>query len=169
MSDPRSLALGLIAGLAFFATGGCGDSRRPTGEGPSPTNRFPAENTASAQPNAPARPPTNQELAVIAPLTTGTKISDFDVVEIRGVTEGGLDLVVRKGAARIVLTVALLAQGGPPPPASTDRYAIFYSLRGAEPADGERVAKALAAVLEANKAAPPPPGMGAFVPRPVSL
>lgn len=154
--------------LAFFAAA-CGDSRRPTGEGPSPTSRFPAETTTAGGESAPPRPPTKEEIAVIAPLATGSKLGDFDVVEIHGVTDGGIEIVTRKGAARIVLTVALLAQGGPAPPASTDRYAVFYSLRGAEPTDGERVAKALAAVLEANRSTPPPPGMSAFVPRPVSL
>ena len=108
-------------------------------------------------------------MALLSPLAPGAKLGDFELVELHGVDGGVIEIACRKGSARIVLTVGLLASGGPSPPASTDRYAVFYSLRGAAPEDGERVAKALAAVLEANRAVPPPPGLGPFVPRPVSL
>ena len=161
-----ALALGIFA-LLLFASG-CGDSRRPTGDGPTPSSQF-AGGATSTETGPSVRAANQQELALIAPVAAGQKLEGFDVVEVRGVTDGGLDVVLRKGAARIVLTVALLQQGGPEPPASTDRYAVFYSLRGAEPADAERAAKALANVLGTHRETPPPPGLGPFVPRPLSL
>ncbi len=117
----------------------------------------------------PPRPANSAETAIVAPLTAGSELAGFQVKAVQTSDGRALDVVCQKGAARIVLTVALYGQGGPSPPASTDRYAVFYSLRGAEPEDGERLAKALASVLEANKNVPPPPGLGPFVPRPLSL
>ncbi|MFO0588306.1 MAG: hypothetical protein U0441_12230 [Polyangiaceae bacterium] len=163
----RILLPGLLIALAPFASG-CGDSRRPTGDGPTPSSQF-AGGATTSESGAPARAANKEELALIAPVAAGQTLEGFDVVDVRGVTDGGLDVVLRKGSARIVLTVALLGKGGPEPPASTDRYAVFYSLRGAEPADGERAAKALANVLGTHRDSPPPPGMGPFVPRPLSL
>jgi hypothetical protein len=71
-----------------------------------------------------------------------------------------------KERAIIRLYVALAADGGPTPPATAGQYSVFYSLKDAAPEDGERLAKELAAVVEKNSGAPPPPGITPFVPRP---
>jgi hypothetical protein len=155
--------------VSLFAFAGCKDAPSAGGTGPQASGVRAPDPTGSAGDDRPPRPPNPAELALIAPLDKGAKLADFEVAEVHGVDRGVLEIVCQKGAARIVLSVALLAEGGPSPPASTDRYAVFYSLRGAAPEDGERVAKALVTVLEAHRTVPPPPGLGPFVPRPVSL
>ncbi len=115
------------------------------------------------------RPASAAELAIVAPAAPGAKLADWDIRAVHGVNRGTLEIVCEKGAARVVLSIALAAQGGPEPPVSTDRYAVFYSSRGATPEDGERLAGALAELLRANQATPLPPGLGPFVPRPRSL
>lgn len=80
-----------------------------------------------------------------------------------------MEIICEKDGKRVVLSIALAAEGGPEPPASTDRYAVFYSARGAQAEDGERLAKALAERLLANRQATPPPGLMPFVPGPRSL
>jgi len=103
------------------------------------------------------------ELAVLAPLRPGAALADFEVVEIRAVgADGALRVVCARGEVVVALDVALAAAGGPPPPARAGRYAIFYALRAATPAEGERLATALAAVLAANASVAAPPGMTAY-------
>lgn len=119
--------------------------------------------------DAPPPPASSAELAIVAPVAVGSKLEGWTVAAIHGVDHGTLEIVCEKGSARVALSVALAAAGGPEPPASTERYAVFYSLRGATGEDGERLAKALARVLDANRAAPAPSGLEPFVPRPRSL
>lgn len=105
------------------------------------------------------------ELALLAPLTPGSALADFEVTEIVGVgPEGSLRVVCERGAVGVALDVALAAEGEPTPPARAGRYAIFYALRGASPAEGEQLAVALAAFLEHNAGAAIPPGLGPYRP-----
>lgn len=106
------------------------------------------------------------ELALLAPLAPGSALADFEVREILGVEAGSLRVDCRRGEVGVALDVALAAEGEPAPPARAGRYAIFYALRGASPAEGERLARALAAVLEANGGVAPPPGLGPYRPAP---
>jgi hypothetical protein len=146
---------------ALAASGGHdgGDSRTPGddgGRGPKPLG---ASVASSAPPAGPA------ELALIAPLVPGGALLDFAVREIRAVDRGRLRVVCVKDKAVVRLDVALLDPEGVLPPASAGRYAVFYSLRGATPEDGERLAHKLARVIEPNAAkGPPPPGMTTFTP-----
>jgi len=116
-----------------------------------------------------ARPASSAELSIIAPAVPGSKLADWDIRAVHAVDRGTMEVVCEKGAARVVLSIALAADGGPEPPVSTDRYAVFYSARGATTEDADRPAKALAELLRANQAVPPPGGLGPFVPRPRSL
>jgi hypothetical protein len=149
---------------ASFAMSACRDAP-PTPAAASAS----ASGSNTAPPEAPPRAASAAELAIIAPAAPDAKLEDFDIREVRGVARGTMEVHCEKGATRVVLSIALVVEGGPVPPASTDRYAVFYSLRGATPEDGERLAKALAALLKKNGAAAVPPGMGPFVPKPVSL
>lgn len=146
---------------ALLGTAACGDASSPPG---------PASGAATAS-NAhpPARPASAAELAVIAPAAPGGKLEDFDIREVRGVEHGVMEVHCEKGAARVILTIALAVEGGPAPPAEAGRYGVFYSLRGAAPEDGEQLANALAALLKKNAAVAVPEGMGPFVAKPVSL
>jgi hypothetical protein len=117
-------------------------------------------------PPAPPKPPTQAELAILAPLTKGSPLGGWEVSRIEGIDRGALRVVCVKDRAVVRLYVALSVDGGPAPPATAGQYSVFYSLKDATPEDGERLAKELAAVVEKNSGAPPPPGIAPFVPRP---
>lgn len=160
----RAAAAALFAAplLAAPLLAGCSDP--PVSE---PTICHSPGNTGAAPDEPPPRPASAAELALLAPLGPGSKLEGFDLREVRA-QHGVIEVVCEKAEARVILSIALLAEGGPSPPASTDRYAVFYSVRGATQQEAERLATALAAALKASSA-PPPPGLGPFVPRPVSL
>ncbi len=139
-----SVALGVGAGLGYLIA----HERAPAGDGPGES-----------------RPAGAAELAVVAPLGPGAALADFAVVEIQAVSDAGtLGVVCERGDTRVRLEVALPAKAGPPPPARAGHYAIYYSTGAATSKDGERLALALAAILERNAAAPVPPGMKPFTP-----
>ncbi|MBA3547020.1 MAG: hypothetical protein H0T76_11095 [Nannocystis sp.] len=105
------------------------------------------------------------ELALVTPLMPGSTLADFEIAEIQAVSAGGaLRVICGRGDATVTLDVGLVAAGGPTPPAVAGRYAIFYSIRGATSQEGERLAVALAAILEQNEAASIPPGMAPYRP-----
>jgi hypothetical protein len=117
---------------------------------------------------APRPSPTETELALIAPLRGGSPLADYNIDQIEPVdADGTLAIVARKGASTVRLEVALVdtSGSGPSPPATGGAYAVFFALDGAVPADGERLAKALAAVIEANAAVARPSGMRPFRPK----
>jgi hypothetical protein len=120
-------------------------------------------------PPPPPRPAGPAELALVAPLVPGARLEDFEVREVRAVEAGVLTLVCAKDRASVRLSVALAEADGPPPPALAGRYAVFYSLRNAQPDDGDRLARALAKILDAHADVPTPPGLGPFVPSPIPI
>ncbi|UQA56285.1 hypothetical protein [Polyangium aurulentum] len=120
-------------------------------------------------PPPPPRPAGPEELALVAPLVPGARLEDFEVREVRAVQGGVLTLVLAKDRATVRLSVALAEDGGPAPPALAGRYAVFYSLRNAQPEDGERLARALARILDKHADVPAPPGLGPFVPSPIPI
>ncbi len=124
-------------------------------------------NAGSAQAPPPALPRAGAaELSLLAPLKEGGALDGFDVAEIDAVDASGqLRLVCRKGSAEVKLTVALQGEGGPEPPATAGRYAVFYATGGAPSGRGEGLALALAKILEANAAVPVPKGMASFKPQ----
>lgn len=111
-------------------------------------------------------PPGAEELSLIAPLTRGADLGGFTIRDVRGVERGSMLLVCAKGSAVVRLEVALATDDGPAAPATAGRYAIFYSLRGAAPEDGERLAKKLAEVIKGHPDVAPPKGMTPFAPKP---
>lgn len=125
----------------------------------------PAPSSAPHASAAPARALTAAEQAIVTPLAAGSTLASFTVREIRGVEEGVMLVVCADHGAQVKLTVALAKGGGDAPPAVAGPYAVFYQIRSASPSEGEKLAKALAKVLEANLAAPPPPGMTPFTPK----
>lgn len=170
MIDRPHLALALLLFASACETAPSSGGPPGAGSGaPSGAGAVVPGATATREEPRPPRPANQAESAIVAPLAPGADLAGYQVKKLEWEDPGLLDVVLQKGAARIVLTVAMLGKGGLEPPAQTARYAVFYSLRGADPDDGERTAKALAAVLEANESAPPPPGLAAFVPRPRSL
>jgi hypothetical protein len=103
------------------------------------------------------------ELAILSPLREGGTLGEFLVAEIRPVGgDGTLQIVCRREGATVRLDVALAADGGPSPPAVAGPYAVFYALENAAPADGQRLALALALILKTNAFVPPPPGLEPF-------
>jgi hypothetical protein len=123
----------------------------------------------SAEAEAPPRPPSPEEQALVTKLLPDNKLEDFAVREVHGADHSPLEIVCVKDAARVVLSIARSVEGGPAAPASAGPYAVFYSVRGTGSDEGERLAKALAKRLEANLSAPVPAGLGPFVVRPMSL
>src|SRR5262249_32277271 len=120
-----------------------------------------------APPPSPAGP---AELAVIAPLGPGKKLTErWTVREIRAVRDGTLRVVCAedggRGRGRVDLEIALSEDDGPSPPAVAGRFAIFYEARRAPPETAAELATALAKVIEKNKNVAPPPGLTAFRPK----
>ncbi|AKT42587.1 hypothetical protein [Chondromyces crocatus] len=142
------LALGTGAALGTLIT-----------RAPSPTD-----------PNKTARPApaSAAERAILAPLSEGDSLGDYEVTEIQGVSpQGAVRVICTRDRATIRLDVALVTEEGPEPPAFTDKYAVFYSLKNAPPEDGERLAQTLVKILKKNESTPAPPGMATFTPKPL--
>jgi hypothetical protein len=100
------------------------------------------------------------ELAMIAPLNVDSKIGDCKIRRI-AVDDGTLAVTCGRGAAAVTLQVALLSPGSPPPPATSGRYAVYYSAARSA-GDLSPLCVALAHVLDANASVPPAPGLRAF-------
>jgi len=99
----------------------------------------------------------------------GSSLADFEVIEIHAIQKGVLDVVCRKGRAAMRLSIALASDKGPEPPATAGKYAVFYSVRSGDPADAERLAKALAEIVGKHSDVPVPQGMTEFVPAAIPL
>jgi hypothetical protein len=119
---------------------------------------------------APTRPPsaarsalTDSERALLAPVTEGGKLADFDVTEVHPIAEdGGLRLACRKEHAIVRLEIVRASPGTPTPAVTEGPYAIYYSVQDASPADGESLATALAAILRTNAGVPVPSQLPPF-------
>jgi hypothetical protein len=144
-----------------------GCSRNAPDPGPeSSSKRAAAPAPAPPPPVLPAGP---EELALLAPLVVGSSLADYEVAEIHAVRKGVIELVCRKDRANVRLSIALAADKGPEPPARADTYAIYYSLRNADPAEAERLAKALAEIVGKHLDVPVPKGLTEFVPAGIPL
>jgi hypothetical protein len=134
------------------------------------TLRPPAEAGPRASAAVSALPPPTAgpaERALVAPLAPGDDLGGFAVRALQGVERGRMRVVLTKGDAEVRLDVALADPDARMPPAATaGRYAVFYSLHGASPEDGERLAQKLGALIGAHADVPAPPGMTVFTPAP---
>ena len=124
-----------------------------------------AATSASAHQESPPPPASAEELALLSPLVVGSTLGGFEVREIQGVHDGVLRMICGKGKAMVRLDIALVDDDGVTPPATAGKFAVFYSLRGALPEEGDLLARRLAGVLETHANAAPPRGMTKFQPR----
>ena len=158
----RSKWLALVAAPALALT--CAVAcRSPHDPAPPPASASAIAESAAPPPTAP--PATPEELALVSPLAAGNEVAGFTVRDIGGVRRGRMRVVFARKDAVVRLDVALVDPEGPVPPATAGRFAVYYSLLGATPEDGERLAKKLAAVIARNDV-PPPAGMTTFKPDP---
>jgi hypothetical protein len=154
-------AMALVAVLAHRVV------RRGSSTLPSPAPMLEAPSRPAASTDVlPPNPAGPAELALVSPLAPGSALAGFVIREIRGVERGRLRVVCARERAVVRLDVALVDPEGPLPPAVAGRYAVFYSLKGATPEEGERLAQKLAKAIGANAAVEPPPGMTTFKPDP---
>lgn len=155
-----AVLLGFLVCLSW-PIGGCSRSSADTSSTASSTS------TPTAPPPAP--PAGAEELALVAPLVVGGSLGDFEVIEVQALQKGVLNIVCRKGRSIVRLWIALASEKGPEPPAQMGKYAVFYSVRSGDPADAERLAKALAEIVGKHSDVPVPKGMTEFVPAPIPL
>jgi len=151
----------LLLGVAVDSSLGC--SVNP----PEPAPVSSSKPVTHAPP--PAGPAGPEELALIAPIVVGSKLGAYEVTKIQAIHKGVLEIVCRHDRAQVRLSIALLSEKGPEPPAQTDKYAVFYSNRGGEPAEAERLAKSLAEILGKHSDVPVPKGMTEFVPAAIPM
>lgn len=124
---------------------------------------------SAQQAEPPLLPAGPAERAVVAPLAAGSKLAEgWSVRDIHAVRLGSFRVACAEdsGHGRVDLEVALDEEGGPPPPATIGRFAIFYAAHRVDPDTGAKLATALAKVIEKNKDVAPPPGLTAFHPKP---
>jgi hypothetical protein len=88
---------------------------------------------------------------------------------VHAISDGILVIVCGKDRALVRRWVALASDTGPEPPARSGKYAVFYSARNVDPPDAERLARALASILDGHTDVPVPPGMTPFVPTPIPI
>ena len=148
-----------VAGLAV----GRAPRERPSGPAATAT----ASSGWARPERAPPPPvaPSAEELSLVSPLAPGSPLAGFEVREIQGVRDGAMRVVCGKDKAVVRLDIALVDDDGVVPPATAGKFAVFYSVRGALPEEGDRLARKLAEVLKAHADAAPPPGMTKFQPR----
>lgn len=155
------IAIGLLLSLLACSSPGCS---KPTAD-PSPVS------SSKAVPPAPppAGPAGPEELALIAPLVIGSKLGDYEITKIHAIHKGVLEIVCRHDRSQVRLSIALLSEKGPAPPAQAGKYAVFYSLRNGDPAEAERLAKSLAEIVEKHSDVAVPKGMTEFVPAAIPM
>lgn len=117
----------------------------------------------------PAQPAGAEELALVAPLVVGSKLGTHEITKIHAIHKGVLEVHCRHERSQVRLSIALFSEKGPAPPAQADKYAIFYSVRGGDSAEGERLAKSLAEIVEKHSDVAVPKGMTEFVPAAIPM
>jgi hypothetical protein len=145
----RALAIALVAiGVGAGAGWVVSHERTPPGPGAS----------SSARPAAGAT-----ELGIVTPLRPGAALADYTVEHVGAIGPSGLLTVeLARGPARVTLDVARTMPGAPHPPVEAAGYSIYYR-SGAPPGDGERLARALAAIV-AKAGAPVPDALRSLAP-----
>lgn len=152
----RALALGAVAAIgAIFAL----VTSTGTERSPEPRDAPSAPAPRSAGPPAKAPPAGSAELALLAPVAPGSSFEGWTVRSVSKVHEGSIRIELDRGSERATLTVHA-AKGGPPPPATAGPYAVYYSAKSAT--EGDRLARALAAVLSRHLDLPVPAGLAGF-------
>ncbi len=155
---PARRAALLIA--TTLALGAACERLSPSSVGaPGPTPSPASAMVVGARPRAPAGA---AELALVAPLAPGATLGAFRVREVLAVSEGSMRVVCESDASVVTLEIALDDEQQARPPASSGRYAIYYSGRRVLPDDAAALARALAEVVGKNASAPVPPGMSRY-------
>ena len=149
--------------LALASLPACSRSSSSTEAAPGPAT------SGSARPNPVVARAGPNELALVAPLVVGGSLDGCEVTEIQAIHRGVLNVVCRKERSTMRLWIALASDKGPEPPAKADKYAVFYSASGLEPAEAERLSKALAEIVGKHADVPVPKGMTEFVPAAIPL
>lgn len=148
MGPMRPLArLALWSALALAAPG-CGDRSTPPGP-------------AAASSTSPPTPAGPDVLALLDHLAPGQPLGPTEVVAVEAPRQGRIAVQVRLGDARGQLDVALRGPG-PRPPASSQKYAVFYAsprpdLTPVPPASLAAACEALASRLRIREDATPTP------------
>jgi hypothetical protein len=119
------------------------------------------ESSVAIQPRRMPPPPAGSaELAVLAPIAPGSSFEGWKVAHISAVHHGAIRIDLERTGERAALTIYASKAGPPPPPATVGPYAVYYSAKQAS--EGDKLARALAKVLERHRDAPVPVGLGAF-------
>jgi hypothetical protein len=122
-----------------------------------------SSSTTAGEPPHPRRPPAGAaELALLAPLLVGGSLEDSVISRIDAVTEGRIVLICTRGGKSIELDVMLASADAPLPPATSGRYAVYYSAGASSSGDESRLAVALAHVLDTHASEPGPAGLTPF-------
>lgn len=99
---------------------------------------------------------------MVAPLVPGAALGKWTVRSIGAVVDGRMRVTLARDRSVLRLEVVLASDDGPVPPASSGAYAIYYRVRGAEPDEASKLARALAGVIAKNRDVHPPAGMAPF-------
>jgi hypothetical protein len=124
------------------------------------TDTPPAAGRPSAQPDVQVAP-TPDELRLLAPLGVGASLGDYTIDRITPVEEGVISIRCTHGPKSVTLQVALASPEAPAPPATSGRYAVYYSGRAAG-RDAMSLCTALAQALDANASVPVPSGLSSL-------
>ena len=126
-----------------------------------PAAERPALSAADPSP-PPPREATAEELAIVAPLRSGERLEGWEVTGVQANPQGLVRVVLRREKLTVKLEVA---RGGGPiaSPAPAGPYDVFYSAPPGNDDEAQRLSRALAAIVEKNRA-PMPAAMPTFTP-----
>jgi hypothetical protein len=126
--------------------------------------RGPSSSSSSSPGPVPRSQAGPAEQALVDPLRVGSSLEDYSVESIEAVHAGTMGVVVTRSGETVRLEIALADPVSPPPPGPAGRCAVYVDVHGPPPADGERLAQALARIVSSHPSVPPPPGLAPFAP-----
>lgn len=162
---PRDVVIALFAALVLGGGGFILATTYGPREGLSPRAAHATPVPASAHVEAQLPPPGDDLLALLGGLAPGDRLGPCDVSAIHGVVRGKAIVVAERDGDTVDFEIFRLVEGGPEPPAQTERYGVFYRISGApgrrlEQGMVESAARALAERIGKHENdAPAPAGM----------
>lgn len=162
--EPRQTFVSVL--VLTFAMSGCSNGSSSSDAKPLPSS---SGSTPSNPAPTPARAAGQDELALVAPLVVGSSLEGYEVTEIQAIHRGALNVLCRKERSTVRLWISLASEKGPEPAAKADKYAVFYAASRMDPAEAERLSKALAEIVGKHADVPVPKGMTEFVPIAIPL